>query len=62
MLVRGQDAAKGWINVAGPRGLFAPEDLTAYNQVLQDQSAFLTEGALDAVSLYQHEQKRETST
>ncbi len=61
MLVRGQDAAKGWINVAGPRRLFAPEDLTAYDQILQDQSAFLTEGALDAVSLYQHEQQQETS-
>ena len=52
MLVRGTDAAQGWINLAGPRGLFAPADLALYDRVLADQSAILTAGAEGAVALY----------
>lgn len=52
MLVRGTDAHQGWINVAGPRGLFHPTDLALYDKVLQDQSAVLAAGATGAVGLY----------
>lgn len=52
MLVRGTDARQGWINVAGPRGLFHPTDLALYDKVLQDQSAVLAAGATGAVGLY----------
>lgn len=53
MLVRGQDAAQGWINLAGPRGLFDPRDLTLYDQVLAAQSVALAAGAEGDVSMYQ---------
>lgn len=52
MLVRGMDAAQGWINLAGPRGLFAAEDLVIYDQVLADQSATLAAGAEGEVTMY----------
>ncbi len=53
MLVRGQDAAQGWINVAGPRGLFDPRDLALYDEVLAAQSATLAAGAEGSVAMYQ---------
>ena len=53
MLVRGSDAAQGWINVAGPRALFHPADLALYEQVLQDQAKTLAAGATDGVDMYQ---------
>lgn len=52
MLVRGQDAARGWINIAGPRGLFAPLDLALYDQVRRDQSRVLAAGVEGSVALY----------
>jgi hypothetical protein len=52
MLVRGCDALRGWINVAGPRGLFDASDLEFYDQVLADQSATLAAGASTDVGLY----------
>lgn len=52
MLVRGMDAAQGWISLAGPRGLFTPPDLAIYEQVLQDQAAVLAAGATGGVPLY----------
>ncbi|MDH3662454.1 MAG: phytanoyl-CoA dioxygenase family protein [Alphaproteobacteria bacterium] len=52
MLVRGRDAARGWINVAGPRGLFAPEDLALYDEVLHEQSKTLAANTNGAVPLY----------
>ena len=52
-LVRGQDAAQGWINLAGPRGLFDPRDLALYDEVLAAQSAALTAGAEADVAMYQ---------
>ncbi|NNE52984.1 MAG: phytanoyl-CoA dioxygenase family protein [Sulfitobacter sp.] len=52
MLVRGTDDARGWINVAGPRGLFAAADLALYDRVVTDQAATLTAGATADVALY----------
>ncbi len=52
MLVRGQDRAQGWINIAGPRGLFHPADLALYDQVLADQSVALAAGAEGQVAMY----------
>jgi len=52
MLVRGTDRAQGWINVAGPRGLFTAADLALYDQVLKDQAAVLAAGAEGQVPLY----------
>lgn len=52
MLVRGVDARQGWINLAGPRGLFHPADMALYDRVLQDQSAVLAAGAAGEVGLY----------
>ena len=52
MLVRGVDAAQGWINLAGPRGLFTPEDIAIYDRVLADQAATLTAGTNMDVSMY----------
>lgn len=52
MLVRGCDAVGGWINIAGPRGLFAAPDLALYDRILHDQSATLAAGAAEMVSLY----------
>lgn len=52
MLVRGCDSARGWLNVAGPRGLFAVEDLALYDKVLADQKAALAAGATGNVAMY----------
>lgn len=52
MLVKGQDAEKGWINVAGASRLFDPEDLALYNRVLTDQANTLAAGATGEVGLY----------
>ena len=52
MLVRGCDATRGWINVAGPLGLFDASDLEFYDQVLAEQSATLAAGAATDVGLY----------
>jgi len=52
MLVRGVDASKGWIGIAGPSRLFAPADLALYDRILKDQAAALTAGADTAVGLY----------
>lgn len=52
MLVRGVDAHQGWINVAGPRSLFAPQDLALYDRILADQAKTLAAGAENAVDLY----------
>ena len=52
MLVRGVDAAQGWINIAGPRGLFDARDLDLYDRVLADQAAVLAAGAAGDVGLY----------
>ncbi|WP_224816362.1 phytanoyl-CoA dioxygenase family protein [Hasllibacter sp. MH4015] len=53
MLVRGQDQAQGWINVAGPRGLFDVRDLALYEEVLAAQAATLAAGAEGNVAMYQ---------
>lgn len=53
MLVRGIDSQQGWINLAGPRGLFHPADLALYDRVLQDQAQTLAAGATGDVGLYQ---------
>lgn len=52
MLVRGVDAARGWINVAGPRALFHAADMSLYDQILQDQQLTLAAGAEETVTLY----------
>lgn len=60
MLVRGFDAAQGWINIAGPRGLFDPQDVAFYGRVMRDQAATLAAGAEGAVSMYGQGQPAET--
>lgn len=52
MLVRGVDAGRRWINIAGARALFADGDLALYNRMLRDQAATLAAGAPEAVALY----------
>jgi len=52
MLVRGSDDRRGWINIAGPRGLFTQEDLALYARVLDDQAHTLAAGADSNVALY----------
>ena len=52
MLVRGKDTEKGWINVAPPTTLFAPDNLALYDEVLAHQSQTLAAGADSGVSLY----------
>ena len=51
-LVRGCDAMRGWINVAGQRGMFDAGDLEFYDQGLADQSATLAAGAASDVGLF----------
>jgi ectoine hydroxylase-related dioxygenase (phytanoyl-CoA dioxygenase family) len=53
MLVRGRDAAQGWINVAAPVGLFDSRALALYDEILSAQASVLAAGAKGAVSLYQ---------
>lgn len=55
MLVRGVDKIQGWINIAGPRGLFSDKDLALYDQILRDQTAVLAAGASENVALYASE-------
>ncbi|OUS35547.1 hypothetical protein A9Q94_12355 [Rhodobacterales bacterium 56_14_T64] len=52
MLVRGADEVQGWINIAGPQGLFTAPDLVLYHRILRDQAAVLSEGANQTVKLY----------
>jgi ectoine hydroxylase-related dioxygenase (phytanoyl-CoA dioxygenase family) len=52
MLVRGKDAAQGWINVAAPAGLFEDGALALYDEVLAAQSSTLSAGADGKVSMY----------
>ena len=52
MLVRGCDVTRGWINIAGPRGLFMQQDLDLYERILRDQTATLAAGAEGKLSLY----------
>lgn len=51
-LVRGRDAERGWINVAGATRLFDPRDLALYEEVLAHQSQTLAAGAIGQVGLY----------
>ncbi|MGH1480384.1 MAG: phytanoyl-CoA dioxygenase family protein [Geminicoccales bacterium] len=60
MLVCGQDAKRGWINIAGPRGLFAPPDLALYDQILEDQSKVLAAGTEGLAPLYGNGNEQET--
>ncbi|MCT4556910.1 MAG: phytanoyl-CoA dioxygenase family protein [Pelagimonas sp.] len=55
MLVRGKDDQQGWINVAGPSGLFTPQDLALYEEVRAHQSTTLAAGATKNVGMYQKE-------
>ena len=52
MLVRGVDAAQGWINVAPPQRLFDAGALAVYDRVLAAQAATLAAGATDEVAMY----------
>ncbi|WP_039019921.1 phytanoyl-CoA dioxygenase family protein [Halocynthiibacter namhaensis] len=52
MLVRGTDAARGWVNIAGPRDVFHRADLSLYDKIIQDQQATLTAGAEHDIALY----------
>lgn len=52
MLLRGQDAAQGWINVATPSDLFEPSAMRLYEEVMAAQSATLAKGAMGDVALY----------
>lgn len=52
MPVRGRDADRGWISVAGATRLFDPVDLALYDEVLAHQSTALTAGAAQGVGLY----------
>lgn len=60
MLVRGVDAVQGWTHVAGPRSLFAPEDVALYDRVLEDQSKTLAAGAECDISMYATQSGSET--
>ena len=52
MPVRGNTPSGGWDCIAGPRGLFHPQDLALYNQILEGQSATLAGGADQDVDMY----------
>ena len=52
MPVRGEIPAGGWDCIAGPRGLFHPQDLALYDRILEGQSQTLAAGAEDNVGLY----------
>lgn len=51
MPVRGCDPYRGWTAVAGPRGLFHPEDLKIFDLVLKQQTKALAAGAEGKVAL-----------
>ena len=52
MPVRGETPNGGWDCIAGPRGLFHPQDLALYDRILEGQSKTLAAGAEDNVGLY----------
>jgi len=52
MPVKGRDADRGWIAVAGPTRLFDPSDLALYDEVLAHQSKVLAAGAESSVDMY----------
>ena len=52
MPVRGEIPRGGWDCIAGPRGLFHPEDLMLYNRILSGQAQTLSQGATNEVKLY----------
>lgn len=52
MLVRGRDAAGGWIHVAPPQRNFEPGAMALYDEVLKAQSSTLAAGATADVGLY----------
>ncbi|MEM7214130.1 MAG: phytanoyl-CoA dioxygenase family protein [Pseudomonadota bacterium] len=52
MPVRGEAPAGGWDCIAGPRGLFHPEDLALYGRILEGQAATLAAGAEQNVGMY----------
>ena len=52
MPVRGEIPRGGWDCIAGPRGLFHPEDLMLYNRILSGQAQALSQGATNEVKLY----------
>ncbi len=60
MPVRGCNEARGWINIAGSRGLFTPYDVGLYEQILKDQAEALTAGATESVALYGDLNNQET--
>ncbi|MEM8976383.1 MAG: phytanoyl-CoA dioxygenase family protein [Pseudomonadota bacterium] len=53
MPVRGEIPAGGWDCIAGPRGLFRPQDLALYERILEGQTATLAEGAAQQVTMYE---------
>ncbi len=52
MPARGRDAQGNFVHVEPPNGLFSKEALTLYEQVRQDQSKALAQGADNSVPLY----------
>ena len=52
MLVKGSDAASGWINIAAPGSLFEPQAVALYDEILAAQAKNLAAGAEGVVSLY----------
>ncbi len=52
MPARGRDAQGNFVHVEPPNGLFSNEALTLYEQVRQDQSKALAQGADNSVPLY----------
>lgn len=52
MPVRGEIPTGGWDCIAGPRGLFHPNDLALYNRILAGQAKTLSAGADGKVGLY----------
>ncbi len=52
MPARGHDAQGNFVHVEAPNGLFSNEALTLYEQVRQDQSKALAQGADNSIPLY----------
>ncbi|MBO9412588.1 MULTISPECIES: phytanoyl-CoA dioxygenase family protein [unclassified Ruegeria] len=52
LLARGEDTQSNFVPVPAPETLFSPEALALYEQVRQDQSKALAEGAGSSVPLY----------
>ena len=53
MPVRGEIPAGGWDCIAGPRGLFHPNDLALYDRILDGQAQTLAAGATQDVDMYE---------